>query len=106
MVYKGADSKLDSARDCIVLPSIKDIGNNELSSPIYSPPQSHQEKLPHYRAAHGFANSTEELAALKGSAGWKRNINPGKDGSRPEIALGVRWVAAVQLRDQAKEKSR
>ncbi len=74
--------------------------------PSYSPPPSHQDTPPPYRAAHRFANSTEELAALIEFAQSKKYMNPGKDGSLPDIAAGVRWVAAAQPGDQAKEERR
>ena len=74
------------------------------SPPNYSPPQSQHETLPPYCAAHAFADSTEELAALQDFAQSEKYINPGKDGSLPDIATGVRWVALEQ--PEAKEERR
>ena len=76
------------------------------SPPNYSESQRQQELVPPYRASHAFANSAEELAALHEFAQSKKYINPGKDGTLPDIAAGVRWVAAAQPGDQAKEERR
>jgi len=47
--------------------------------------------VPPYKASHRFANSEEELAALKEFALSKLYINPGTDGTLPDIAAGLNW---------------
>ncbi|EXJ57021.1 hypothetical protein A1O7_07365 [Cladophialophora yegresii CBS 114405] len=45
-------------------------------------------RLPPYRAKHSFANSAEELAALNEFAESKLYVNPGSDGTLPDLQNG------------------
>jgi hypothetical protein len=57
--------------------------------------QEQRQRPPPYRASHAFANSQEELAALKEFVESKKYINPSTDGTLPDIAngFGVRAMA-------------
>lgn len=68
--------------------------------------ENRRQKPPPYRASHAFANSAEELVALQQFAESKRYINPGTDGTLPDIASGVKWVAQGGMRDAGGEQRR
>ncbi|KIW15267.1 hypothetical protein PV08_05312 [Exophiala spinifera] len=48
-----------------------------------------EDRLPPYRASHGFANSQEELAALRDFAQSKLYVDPGTNGMLPDIRSGM-----------------
>jgi hypothetical protein len=59
------------------------------SPPSYTNPvDPEHDRLPAYRAKHSFANSAEELAALKDFAESKLYVNPGSDGTLPDLQTG------------------
>jgi hypothetical protein len=74
--------------------------------PEYSPKRRNTDPTPPYRAAHVFANSTEELAALNEFAQSKLYIRPGEDGTLPDIAAGVKYAMSVAPADRAKDERR
>jgi hypothetical protein len=61
-----------------------------------------RDRLPPYRAKHAFANSAEELAALKEFAESKLYVNPGSDGTLPNLngggwgLKGLAWGGPMQ----------
>ncbi|KIW83860.1 hypothetical protein Z517_03106 [Fonsecaea pedrosoi CBS 271.37] len=48
-----------------------------------------RERLPPYKASHGFANSREELAALKEFAESKLYVDAGSNGMLPDLRGGA-----------------
>jgi hypothetical protein len=74
--------------------------------PSYSREQ--RRRPPPYRAFHAFANSQEELAALKEFAELKEYINPSTDGTLPDIAngFGVRAMAWGGVSDRRQNEMR
>ncbi|KIY03563.1 uncharacterized protein Z520_00254 [Fonsecaea multimorphosa CBS 102226] len=48
-----------------------------------------RDRLPPYKASHGFANSQEELAALKEFAESKMYVEPGSHGMLPDLRGGA-----------------
>ncbi|KAL6240791.1 hypothetical protein RBB50_012355 [Rhinocladiella similis] len=50
---------------------------------------STEDRLPPYRASHGFANSQEELAALRDFAQSKLYVDPGTNGMLSDIRSGM-----------------
>src|SRR5882757_3495418 len=62
-----------------------------MAAPLGSPPRYTQpidprrDRLPPYKASHAFANSAEELAALKEFAESKMYVDPGTNGLLPDI---------------------
>ncbi|KAJ9615823.1 hypothetical protein H2200_001900 [Cladophialophora chaetospira] len=59
------------------------------SPPAYTNPvDPKRDRLPPYRAKHTFANSQEELAALKEFAESKTQVQPGSGGTLPDLRGG------------------
>jgi len=73
------------------------------SPPSYTNPvDPARDRLPPYRAKHTFANSQEELAALKEFAKSKLYVNPGSEGTLPDLRgggwgiKGLAWGGPMQ----------
>lgn len=60
------------------------------SPPPYSKgADSNRDRLPPYKASHAFVNSQEELAALREFAESKMYVEPGTNGTLPDIRGGM-----------------
>ncbi|KIW97597.1 uncharacterized protein Z519_01181 [Cladophialophora bantiana CBS 173.52] len=59
------------------------------SPPSYTAADPRRDRLPPYKASHGFANSQEELAALREFAESKLYVEPGSNGMLPDLRGGA-----------------